>query len=137
MGYNWTLNGSSTTSLYSGGPVYAAAPGKVVLVATGDEGGRQIVIDHGCGYKTRYLHLYEVNVALNAQVDSSTRIGTEGNTGQVQGNTGCHLHLEFFVDATGGTPNRPDAGEYRTTPVAVNSRVQRGEQIPAWVISCP
>jgi hypothetical protein len=138
----WTFNGKPTTSIYSGGDVYAAAPGTVALIVlSSDTAGRYVVIDHGCGNKTRYLHLYKVaaDLKVGQPVTTSTKIGTEGNTGETAGattGTGCHLHFEFFLDASGGTPNFPDAGEWRSSPVS-RIVVQRGSLIPSWSIACP
>lgn len=75
-----------------GEPIYAAGSGKVVEVRNSFFGyGREIVIDHGFGYKTRYAHLYRMYVKVGDQVQRGDQIATMGNTGKSKG---VHLHYE-------------------------------------------
>ncbi len=55
--------------------------------------GRQILIDHGFGYRTRYAHLTSIDVVEGQQIKRGEQIGTVGNTG---GSTGPHLHYEVI-----------------------------------------
>ncbi|HEY9233533.1 MULTISPECIES: M23 family metallopeptidase [Phenylobacterium] len=72
-----------------GTPVYAPAGGIVTLAETGMlyEGGL-IMIDHGQGLTTAYLHLSGVDVMRGQQVSRGQRIGAVGATGRA---TGPHL----------------------------------------------
>ncbi len=79
-----------------GDPVYATGNG---VVRETDMGlrrsgyGRQILIDHGFGYQTRYAHLTTIDVAEGQRIRRGEQIGTVGSTG---GSTGPHLHYEVI-----------------------------------------
>ncbi|MBQ1204551.1 MAG: M23 family metallopeptidase [Alistipes sp.] len=55
--------------------------------------GRQVILDHGFGYKTRYAHLDKVLVARGDTVRRGQVIGHAGNTGR---STSTHLHYEVL-----------------------------------------
>ncbi len=78
-----------------GTPVLAPADGTVELVTLkyrpNQSYGRQIVINHGNGVKTRYAHLRDINVRVGEKITRFTPIGTVGDTGR---STGPHLHYE-------------------------------------------
>lgn len=75
-----------------GTDVYATGDGVVEVVEVNSWGyGREIVINHGFGYKTRYAHLSEFLVKQGDQVKRGDRIGLVGSTGK---STGPHLHYE-------------------------------------------
>ena len=79
-----------------GTPVYATGAGKVEHVKTTFAGyGKQIIIDHGYGYKTRYAHLQNFNVKQGEKVERGQCIGYVGSTGT---STAPHLHYEVFHD---------------------------------------
>lgn len=78
-------------------PIVAAAAGKVIVSkSSGWNGGygQYIVIKHSNGTQTLYGHLSKNLVALGDYVDQGQQIGVMGNTGQVSGATGVHLHFE-------------------------------------------
>lgn len=77
-----------------GEPIYAAGSGKVVEVRNSFFGyGREVVVDHGFGYKTRYAHLHRMFVKVGDQVHRGDQIATMGNTGKSKG---VHLHYEVI-----------------------------------------
>ncbi len=77
-----------------GEPIYAAGNGKVVEVRNSFFGyGREIVVDHGFGYKTRYAHLHTMLVKVGDEVVRGEQIATMGNTGKSKG---VHLHYEVI-----------------------------------------
>ena len=77
-----------------GEPIYVAGSGKVVEVRNSFFGyGREIVVDHGFGYKTRYAHLHRMYVKVGDQVQRGDQIATMGNTGKSKG---VHLHYEVI-----------------------------------------
>ncbi len=77
-----------------GTPVYATGAGKVVEVKTSLSGyGKQVIIDHGFGYRTRYAHLQDFSVKQGQQVERGQGIGQVGNTGT---STAPHLHYEIY-----------------------------------------
>ena len=55
--------------------------------------GKQILLDHGFGYKTRYAHLNRILVNPGDKVVRGQVIGEVGRTGGV---TGPHLHYEVI-----------------------------------------
>ncbi len=73
----------------TGSPVIAPIAGKVVL-AENDlfYSGGTIIIDHGFGINTTYLHMSEINVKVGQMIKQSEKIGEIGSTGRA---TGPHL----------------------------------------------
>lgn len=78
-----------------GTAVYASAPGKVVLARTLYKRGNAVIIDHGCGIFTEYLHLSRILVRKGQTVSQEQIIGKVGNTGV---STGPHLHWSLVVN---------------------------------------
>ena len=79
-----------------GVPVYATGDGVVEKVDMGKRRrgyGRQILINHKFGYKTRYAHLQKMFVKPGEKVQRGQLIGEVGSTG---GSTGPHLHYEVI-----------------------------------------
>ena len=81
-----------------GTPYYAADSG-VVIDATnggGDNGGagNWIVIDHGDGVVTKYMHSLITFVSVGDHVERGQNIGLVGSTGN---STGPHLHFQVEV----------------------------------------
>lgn len=87
-----------------GTPVYAAAEGLVIFDedfgsgASGWNGGYGIflLVEHPSGVRTRYAHLKTAAIAVGDHVERGDYIGTMGSTGNVRGETGCHLHFEVL-----------------------------------------
>lgn len=77
----------------TGTPVYATGNAKVLANSGGYGYGRQILLDHGFGYKTRYAHLSKIDVVPGQEVKRGEKIGEVGNTGR---STGPHLHYEVM-----------------------------------------
>ncbi len=59
----------------------ASNNGKVVYADQTIYGGKMVVIDHGFGLKTWYLHLDSINVSVGDEVKTNDIIGTSGKTG--------------------------------------------------------
>lgn len=79
-----------------GTEIYATGGGVVELVKQNSWGyGREIVIDHGFGMKTRYAHLSEFKVKQGDKVSRGDLIGLIGSSGK---STGPHLHYEVEKD---------------------------------------
>jgi murein DD-endopeptidase MepM/ murein hydrolase activator NlpD len=80
----------------TGTPVLAPAPG---IVSFADPGlyltGGTLLIDHGHGVSTSYLHLSRIDVSPGQRVEAGDRIGAVGATGRA---SGPHLHwgLNWF-----------------------------------------
>lgn len=78
-----------------GTPIHATGDGLVVVAGSSSGGyGRQVVIDHGFGYKTRYAHMSSISVAEGDRVTRGQELGKMGSTGR---STGTHLHYEVLV----------------------------------------
>ena len=91
-----TMHKGVDMSTNSGIPVYATGDGVVEKVDQGKRRrgyGRQILIDHKFGYKTRYAHLLKMFVKPGEKVQRGQLIGEVGSTG---GSTGPHLHYEVI-----------------------------------------
>jgi len=54
--------------------------------------GREVVVDHGFGYQSRYAHLHEILVEPGEKIKRGQVIGTLGSSGR---STGPHLHYEI------------------------------------------
>lgn len=73
-----------------GSPVVAPADGMVRLAETGFYlTGGTVIIDHGYGIYSSYLHLSRVDVVPGEEVRQGQSIGAVGKTGRA---TGPHLH---------------------------------------------
>jgi hypothetical protein len=87
----------------SGTPVAAANAGTVVLAQKLFYEGNCVVIDHGQGFMTLYMHLSRIEVASGDKVRKGERLGLSGATGRV---TGPHLHFaarwhDAYLDPAG------------------------------------
>ena len=79
-----------------GTPIYSTGDGVVKKVKTNYGGyGKEIIIDHGYGYVTRYAHLSEFNVKRGQKIKRGECIGYIGSTGK---STAPHLHYEVIKD---------------------------------------
>ncbi|MFI3267058.1 MAG: M23 family metallopeptidase [Rikenellaceae bacterium] len=76
-----------------GTPIYATGNGIISSAKTVSGYGKQILIDHGFGYQTRYAHLDDIGVEVGQEVKRGEQIGKLGNTGR---STGPHLHYEVI-----------------------------------------
>src|SRR6267142_1691783 len=74
----------------TGTPVSAVNAGTVILARPLYFEGNCVVIDHGQGLLTLYLHLSEFSVKEGEHVSKGQEIGLSGGTGRA---TGPHLHL--------------------------------------------
>ncbi len=114
--FTWPLTGTVTTEFgtrrryqgsqtyeYHGGldiaapegtPVYAPAAGRVVFSDLVQVRGNLVILDHGMGVHTAYLHMARRDVAVGAEVQPGDKIGEVGSTGL---STGPHLHWEVRV----------------------------------------
>jgi len=73
-----------------GTPVMAANSGEVVLARELFYEGNCVIIDHGLGFTTIYMHLSQLEVSEGQQVEKGQEIALSGATGRV---TGPHLHI--------------------------------------------
>ena len=84
-------------------PVYAINDGIVSFVQELTEYGKIIIIDHGLGIYSLYLHLEEFKVAQGDKVTRGEVIGLSGSTGY---SLGPHLHLSIKANGASVDPLR-------------------------------
>jgi murein DD-endopeptidase MepM/ murein hydrolase activator NlpD len=78
-------------------PVRASASGTVVFADQMVLPGKMIIIDHGGGIFSRYLHLNEFKVRVGDKVKKNQWIALSGATGRVEA---PHLHWEVMWKGT-------------------------------------
>jgi len=101
FGVRRILNGVSK-SPHSGNDVRAPAgskikspnDGRVIYVDNMYYGGKTIVIDHGHGLSTLYMHLSKIFVNHGQEIKKGQIIGLVGSTGR---STGPHLHWGAYL----------------------------------------
>ncbi len=84
-----------------GTPVVASADGIVSDTGRDPSHGNVVVISHGFGINSRYLHLSKIFVRAGQRVKRGDKIAEVGTTGMT---TGPHLHYEVRVN---GIPVNP------------------------------
>lgn len=85
----------------SGEAVYAGASGTVSSTGFDSTHGNNIIVNHGNGLKTWYMHLSKIETAKGDPVKKGQVIGRVGSTGR---STGPHLHYEVLKDNTSIDP---------------------------------
>lgn len=98
----------------AGTTVVAPADGTVVLAATSPFTleGNLLIIDHGMGLNSAFLHLSRIDVAPGDHVRQGQPVGAIGATGRA---TGPHLHWAMMWGKARIDPQRA-AGEMRPIP---------------------
>ena len=95
-----------------GTPYYAAASGTVISATNdgSDNGGagNWVVIAHGNGVVTKYMHSKRTLVKVGDIVLQGQHIGDVGNTGA---SFGAHLHFQVEIDGTAVDPEKLIKGE--------------------------
>ena len=74
----------------NGSPILAAYDGEVIAASYSPTMGNYIMIDHGDGLITIYMHASSVSVSEGTMVARGEQIGCVGSTGR---STGPHLHF--------------------------------------------
>lgn len=89
----------------TGSPIFAPAPGRVVLVGREADGfvvhGNTIGVDHGQGVLSIFIHLSRIDVQEGDFVQPGQRLGAIGATGVA---TGPHLHWGLYVSGASVDP---------------------------------
>lgn len=104
-GIHWGVDIAAAT----GSPVSAPACGKVVFAKTNQPlSGNVVLVDHGHGLTSAFLHLHSIAVKEGDEVKQGQKLGTVGATGRA---TGAHLdwrmnYFEVRVDPELLVPKR-------------------------------
>ena len=85
-----------------GSAVVAAAGGTVVIATYSASAGNYIMISHGGGVYTVYMHLSSIGVSNGESVTRGSTIGTVGSTGY---STGPHLHFGIRINGSYVNPS--------------------------------
>lgn len=86
----------------AGTPTYAAAAGTVVIAGWSNSAGNWVVINHGSGLVTKYMHHSSLCVSAGQYVEKGQQIGYVGSTGQ---STGPHLHFQVELNGVAVSPD--------------------------------
>jgi len=74
--------------------IFATGDGIVISAIDAKSGyGKEVIIDHGFGYISRYAHLSRIDVEVGQAVKRGQFLGRLGSTGR---STGPHLHYEII-----------------------------------------
>lgn len=93
-GYDFASHGKSL-------PTYAAAAGTVIIAGWSGSAGNWVVINHGNGLVTKYMHHSKLCVKAGQKVSKGQNIGMSGTTGN---SSGVHLHFQVEVDGVAVDP---------------------------------
>lgn len=84
-----------------GTPIYATGDGTVTTADFSTGTGNHVIINHGYGYETVYMHMVRIKARSGQRVKRGEVIGWVGNTGA---STGPHCHYEVHIN---GNPVDP------------------------------
>lgn len=78
-----------------GTPIYATGDGVITTAGAGTGTGNHVIINHGYGYETVYMHMVRIKAQVGKHVKRGEVIGWVGNTGA---STGPHCHYEVRIN---------------------------------------
>ncbi len=82
--------------------IHCTGDGTVLYTGVSRYGyGKEVVVDHGFGYRTRYAHLQEILVKKGQKLKRGEVLGTLGSSGR---STGPHLHYEVHKNGRAVNP---------------------------------
>ena len=93
----WKMHYGVDLSAPTGTPIVATRSGKVTTATYQDSAGNYVVINHGDGYSSVYMHMTHYVVSVGEFVTAGQVIGYVGSTG---GSTGPHLHFGISYNGT-------------------------------------
>ncbi len=99
-----------------GSPIRAVGEGRVRRASEDSTNGRMLVLDHGRGVTSAYLHNSELLVGEGDEVKRGQVISRSGNTGR---STGPHLHYQLEIAER---PVDPLAFRGCLTPITVDAK---------------
>ena len=96
-----TYHGGIDMACPTGTPIYAASEGTVITAGWSNVYGNYVIVSHHSGYKTLYGHMSSILVTKGQYVNTTTKIGKVGSTGQ---STGPHLHFTVYKNGNAINP---------------------------------
>ncbi len=100
---DWGYHGGVDLSADAGTPIHASNGGIIELSDNLPVYGNVVVINHGQGFATIYMHMQESHVAEGDSVEKGQVIGLVGSTGL---STGPHLHWGLYLHGVKVDPIR-------------------------------
>lgn len=100
LGYKKYHNGIDIGAS-TGSPILAASSGTVIAASYNSSMGNYVMIDHGGGVITIYMHCSALNTSTGSQVSTGQTIAYVGSTGR---STGPHLHFGVRVNGEYTSP---------------------------------
>ncbi len=85
----------------TGTPVKSINSGTVILTGDLFFGGNTLIVDHGMGLYSVYMHLSKFNVSDGDRVSKEQVIGFVGSSGRA---TGPHLHMSVKLQGVSINP---------------------------------
>ncbi|MDR2587333.1 MAG: peptidoglycan DD-metalloendopeptidase family protein [Coriobacteriales bacterium] len=85
----------------TGTPIYAAVGGTVIISGYSPSAGNWVVISHGSGLVTKYMHASALYVNAGQRVDAGETIAAVGDTGN---SFGAHLHFQVEINGSAVNP---------------------------------
>jgi murein DD-endopeptidase MepM/ murein hydrolase activator NlpD len=79
----------------TGSTIVASKSGSVVIASYSVSAGNYIMLSHGSGIYTVYMHCSQLLVSVGDEVKQGQTIGKVGSTGY---STGSHLHFGISID---------------------------------------
>lgn len=86
---------------YEGTPIWASRGGEVTRASYDEYNGYNVVINHGDGFSSVYLHMTHYVVEVGDYVAQGQTIGYMGSTGI---SSGPHLHLTIYYNGSSVNP---------------------------------
>ena len=100
-GGNVSYHNGSDIAAATGTPIVATNTGRVLVADFFPIKGGFVLIDHGAGLYSYYLHQSKIHVTAGEQVERAQMIGEVGSTGL---STGPHLHWEMRLNGVSTNP---------------------------------
>nr|WP_308442913.1 peptidoglycan DD-metalloendopeptidase family protein [Catellatospora sp. TT07R-123] len=125
---DYDIDMTYTGGASSGRAILASAAGTVAFAGWGSGGGNYVIVDHGGGWRSTYMHMIETPMVRSGQsVAQGQQLGRVGSTGN---STGPHLHYEVGRDGgkteayfNGSPSGITSDGSASTGPIYVNGPV--------------